>query len=400
MNTLGVRLESNGLYWVAAWTAGNKRRRKSLGAKATLKKREALGLCRELAAEHLIRPGAKDKGKAPSLAQWLATFMDQTKANADTTRSLHEFTGRLLRCHFDGVSPDLQRKQEADGTEPAKSTRLDRITRGHAAEFRVFVEGHKTAKGEPISEATVVSHMTRARQIFELAKSQDLIPFNPFDREACTTPVMEHDWFYVDMATLDKILESCPRIAWRCVFGLARLAGLRRGEIQRLKLEDIDWQTRVVRIRTKPRNGKRKKTPKSRLRTTPLCEKLYRLLMEAQELAEPGQVLVCPIGPNNIERRAKAIVDKAGVQAYTKPLHTLRKNLVTDWQAKFPPLDVAAWLGHDIMVAASNYHQTLPETLAKVTGGSSLSAVDSDKSEKQALEARIKELEHLLGVKS
>ncbi len=388
MKTLGVRLESKAVtekatgkvyhYWVAAWsTAGGTRKRQQLGNKTELKRRDALGLCRELAATHLIRPGAKNQVKAPALAQWLETFMDQTKANADTTRSLHLFTGKLLRDHF------------------LDTTRLDKIDRQHAAQFRVFVEAHKNKQtGEAISEATVVGHMSRARQIFELAKDQDLISFNPFDREACTVPQMEHDWFYVDMQALDKILEACSSIHWRCVFGLARLAGLRRGEIQRLLITDIDWQAKTILIRAKPRKGKRKVTTKSKTRITPIQEKLYAMLMEAHELAEPGQVLVCPIGPNNIERRAKAIVDKAGVPAYIKPLHTLRKNLVSDWQAKYPPLDVAAWLGHDIMVAASNYHQTLPETLAKVTGAGILTGGNaSEKSEKQALEDRIKELE-------
>lgn len=340
MKSLGVTLASNGDYWQASWSdTTGKRRKKSLGPKASIPKRQALGLCRELAAQHLVRPGARDVGRAPTLRAWLDELATLRTDHADTTRALHDLTGTYL-CAVYGAE-----------------TGLDRINRAAAARFRPWLAASN------LSEASISGHMSRARQIFGRAMRLDLIQFNPFDREDCSCPHLDHDWRYVSEAELELLLDAAPDIDWRCLLALCRLAGLRRGEAMALTWDRIDWARHVLHVR--PR--RRKATTKERARTVPITPRLYNLLLEAREQAG-ADPRVAPVGVNNIERTCVKIIERAGLTPWPKPLHTLRKNLVTDWQAKHPPLDVASWLGHDIRVAAEHYHQTRPETMAAVTG--------------------------------
>lgn len=68
------------------------------------------------------------------------------------------------------------------------------------------------------------------------------------------------------------------------------------------------------------------------------------------------------------ETDAKAIALLARQYGVTKPMHTLRKSLESDWLAKYPIADVAAWLGNSPTVAMKHYHQTVGETMRSVTG--------------------------------
>lgn len=362
MKTLGVRLESNGLHWTAAWGTGKGRKRQTLGSKARLSKREALGKCRELAAKHLINPGARDAGKAPALGVWLDELARLRTDLAEGTVLLFKNTGDYLKEHY--------------GAE----TRLDRITKLAAAGFKPFVGAKKNRAGESIAEATVNAHIARARLIFGEAKDKDLISFNPFESVACSPPQMERDWHYVSEADLEKAMVECSNDAWRCMLALCRLAGLRRSEARALKWQDIKWSAPAT-LTIKPRRNKR--TTKEHTRIVPIVARLYEILNKTFIDCHDATFGPCDgVGSNNIERNTRAIMARAGLPDYKKPLHTLRKNLVTDWQTKYPPLDVAAWLGHDVKVAAQHYHQTKPETLAMVTGGI-LATVDSEKHNQQ-----------------
>lgn len=361
MNTLGVRLESNGAYWVATWAnSAGKRQRKSLGAKAKLSRRDAMGQCRELAAKHLVQPGAKDKGRAPTLGAWLIRHGDLTRDLAETTRALYATTSQYLRDFF------------------GEGTRLDRINRAAAADFRLWLAKLKTTQrpdeqGQPtpISEATVRTHLARAKQIMERALREDVLASNPFSREVTQCPPVEHDWRYVTAEELSKLLEAAPSPAWRRLLALCRLAGLRRSEALALTSDCLDLSRRVLTV--KPRRGKR--TTKERTRTVPIVPALWAELKGLDPAAaEP----VCPLSCNNIERALEAIIRRAGLEPWGKPLHTLRKNLVTDWVRQFPVMDVASWLGHDVRVAAEHYHQTRPETIAAVTGAGTLKIAKED----------------------
>lgn len=344
--SIDVHLAENGDYWRAWWKDPSGRRRfKGLGAKAEVSKAEALRKCRELAARFIVTPAASGQSKAPQLGAWLKLYMEQRTDLAEASRVNHSLTCRALEDHF------------------GASTRLDKITRAAAAAFSASISTRKNGE-QTIAPATARKYVALARQIFERARRQDLVAFNPFDRERVASLSGETAWQYVSDDDTLRVLDACPDSRWRLLFALCRWAGLRVGEARRVRWEDIDWQRHSLAVRLE--EGE-ERTTKRAARTTPIEPRLYAMLREAFEAAPCGAGLVAPIGSNNLLRTAGKIIRRAGLEEWGKPFHTLRKSLVTDWQAKYPPLDVAAWLGHSVVVAARHYHQTRAESFAAVT---------------------------------
>ncbi len=215
--------------------------------------------------------------------------------------------------------------------------------------------------------------------------------FNPFDTEKCSEPKGENRFRYVTGDEAHKILDTCPSDNWRMPFALCRWVGLRRGEALRLRWTEIDFAAHTLNVINPSPNPDTKK--RDRL-SVPLEPGVYDLLLAAHETAPAGSLGPCDgIGANNLDRNARVITKRAGL-VYSDPFHALRKSLVSDWQAKYPPLHVARWLGHSVTVAASNYHATLPATLALVTGGET--EADRLKRENEELKASLAKLQNAL----
>ena len=330
-----LRLERNGDYWRAVGRDPTGARvARGLGHVDRVGKKQAMAELRRLEAE-MIRAGAAAK-EPPRLGDWCKDYIESRRGSvADGSLTLLDITARHLQAVY--------------GAE----CRMDRITRDHAARFRAHFEDR--------TESTIRGHIRRARQIFEEARRRDRIAINPFDREKCSEPKGSDRGRYMPITELDRLLDAAINPGWRCLWALCRLAGCRRGEALGMEWGAIDWDRRV--LRPDGKTGER---------TTPIQPKLLALLREAFDAAPAGSVGPCDgVGRNNLHTEAIAQIKAAGLPVYRKPFHALRGSLVTDWQATYPPLDVAKWLGHSVQVAADHYHETKAETIAKVTGGES-----------------------------
>lgn len=358
---LGVRLEkSRGgkysyEYWRAVWVDQDGRERsKNLGRTSVLSKRAAIGFCRELEGDHRVSPTRRAGGKAPTLLEWTHRYMELRTDLSDSTRDLHETTIKYLLEFYH------------------HEVRLDAISRARATDFRAWLgkqrrtyarvrEDREPPESYPLGTATVRKHIRNCKVIFGMAVEQDVLTFNPFDRENGTAPEPDKDWRYVTDAEMGKVLAACPDQDWRHAFALCRWAGLRIAEATHLTWDRIDLEGRSLTVVT--RRGMT--TTKERRRVVPIQPALHAVLAAATK-REGAAVCTLPGSPyNDVDK----VLEAAGLKPWPKPFHTLRKNLATDWQAKYPPLDVAAWLGHDVTVAAKHYHQTRPEAMAAVTGG-------------------------------
>ncbi len=148
------------------------------------------------------------------------------------------------------------------------------------------------------------------------------------------------------------------------MFALARYAGLRRSEIERLAWADIDFRAGSITVH----GESLVRTTKSRLRKCPLTRQLAAILADVH-VALPGSAGPCDgMGANNRTRDAHAIVKRAGLERYSKPLHTLRKSLETDWIDRYPIADVCEWLGNSPAVALAYYKRATPESFARAAG--------------------------------
>jgi len=360
-----------GTYWLARWrNAEGKWKSLSLGNCAKVSHREAKLKLQEIIDKHARTPAARDVGKAPSIAEWGVKFAEFRNDLKPGSAAMYAKTFDYLSRHFNG------------------ETRLDRITPGGAEDFGVWLAKQPVIRCKPksapegqakpikkppavvlLSKATVARHIRNCKVIFGRAIDRNLLTENPFRRVSGASPVLDKDWQEISVADLDRILEKCPSNGWRALFALARLAGLRRGEALRLQWGDIDWQEKTISVRAEANaRGKREEGTKQRARVVPIEPRLYTLLRGYYDDAPEGAVLVCPVGPNNIDRDARVIVKHAGLPVYSKPFHSLRKVLESTWLSQHPAMTVCAWLGHSPAVAAKHYHRPTAGDMARVTG--------------------------------
>lgn len=337
-----MRIDTNGDYWKGTWTDTNGRTHsRSLGNRAKVTKREAM---RKLTA--LVEKGAKQAKRAQrhELGDEIEAWLDD-RSLSDSSQRAYEDTGRRLIEHF------------------GKTRRVGTITRADAAAFRTKIADRGVA------ENTVRKHIRHARILMQRLVDTDALDGNPFDKEAASVREMDKDWRYVTLDELEKVLDACPGPEFRCVFALARLGGLRAGEIMGrwgLTADRVDWQARTMTV-TRP--GQKVST-KNRRRIVPISPRLYDILLERFEAMpeKGGRFAQLPTGcSRNTARMIVKIIERAGLEPWDKPLHTLRKNLETDWLGEHSAYDVVSWLGNSLTVALRHYHQTKPESLARVT---------------------------------
>lgn len=351
-----VRLCSNGDYWQARWVLpGGRRVSRSLGAKADIPRRAAEVECAKIGREIEKSTAARLGQKAPRLSEFLERYI------------LHKFRLRASSMLIQTLVVSRIKKFWAHNPT------IDSITSAEAFQFRDWLSKTKfkaTTAGKKVearllSESSVARHLTVARHVFKLAVDEEIIARNPFKPIKIPAIRSDKQWSEITHQDLERILEACPDDAYRCLFGLARLAGLRQGEAMRLKWEDIHFDRGILVVR----GIATIRTTKSYTRQTPIQPRLAALLLQARDRASPGSAGPCDgVLTNNLYRRVEKILTLAGVPHYSKPFHTLRKNLVTDWLDQHPPLAVASWLGHDIRVATEFYHRSRPEMMARVTG--------------------------------
>ena len=59
-------------------------------------------------------------------------------------------------------------------------------------------------------------------------------------------------------------------------------------------------------------------------------------MLEAHELAEPGQERVVPLSTNNLHRRIKLILRGLGIDPWADLFQQLRRDAETDWSMDYP----------------------------------------------------------------
>lgn len=345
-----VTLAKNGEYWQARWKSGaGKKRCRGLG-----KRRECGGEVSARQAERMRRQLESDLNvgramvdEAPTLKAHVERFLKNETELSEGTRYLYELTGGLLKAHF------------------GDTLKLDRVTPADAEDWEGAVaRGELSDRDEAPAVATVRGHVRRAKRLFGSAG----LPSNPFAGLKGRSPKATKDWETVTLADLDKLLDACPSHGWRCLFALTRLAGLRRGEALRLRWADVDLDGR--RLTVVPDVDY--ETTKKRTRQVPIQAKLYDTLWTAWMDADGHEWVVTgdgiPQQAASLWKASRALIQRSGFKPWKKPLHTLRKNLETEWAREYPITVLTEWLGHAPEVALEHYTRAEDEDFAKAAG--------------------------------
>jgi len=165
------------------------------------------------------------------------------------------------------------------------------------------------------------------------------------------------------------ILDACPDVRWRVLFGLARLAGLRTpSETHRLVWDDVDWERRRLSVFAS-------KTGRNRI--VPIVPTLFQELQDAHERAPDRSQLVVALSRNNLHRGLEAIVKRAGLLPWDDLWQTLRRSCETQWALEFPQHVVSQWIGHSVAISLKHYVQTPEYLLDMAAAGQPLRAAKS-----------------------
>lgn len=332
-------------YWCAQWSAQGKRHSKNLGATATMSRRDAQAAMEALIGAHALHPATKTAKGGTRLGEWLARHETLRSDLAEGSMDLVKRTGFLLREFF------------------TADPRLDRITPSDAQDWRLWLEERTGRREAGLSSSTVALHIRNAKAILNAAIRDGLLGQNPFSALRSVKGGKVESWSEITVEQFERIIDVLPDHHWKVLFALCRLGGTRSGERggEALNMEwpAIDWNRHMMRVE----DAKRHCT-----RTTPTVPRLYEILREAHEAAEPGQALVCPVNRASLNRKARRYVVMAGLDPYPKVLHSLRKSCVSDLAERFPAYAVARWVGHSTKVAAKFYYEPSASLLSEITG--------------------------------
>ena len=326
-------------YWALRWHGRNgKFHSKGLGRTDKVSKRQALKKKRLMEQGFDAVPGSRNIGKCMSLKAYTDLYFEaRSRELADKTIQAYQNAARYLIGYFGEHKP------------------IDQITRADAALFKSALAAgklkHVMKRKVDLETTTVNIHMRGIKAVFGKAVADELLPYNPFDRTV-TNIKKSTDWHYVSGSEYQKIMEhASPK--FQRIISLCRLAGLRRTEALQLEWCNIDWdKCRITVV------GKNDWQPKARkTRTIPMCPELTTILLDAYEAAPEGQSKpLADIYDENLTRDVKATVKRAGVEAYGKPLHTLRKSCITDWAGQYPMHVVKEWAGHANIATTQQFY--------------------------------------------
>lgn len=354
---IDVTIQRNGDYYRLVWrTRLGERRAEGLGHKDALTDRQRELRRRQKAVELQADPELAEGGKM-RLSQWRARYEHTAR------QELSDASVQCIKEAFDRL--------EAFFTDDPL---LWNITPDRAKDFRLWLARQTTGKEQPkpLALATVRRHIRYCRAIFSRALKERALTglaANPFADETGAVPKIPKQWHTVTDDDMAKILEACPSDGWRAMFALCRWAGTRLSEARRLKWGEIVRTHPPTLLILKPDQDAEDDT-KHRNRRTPIEPRLLVLLDEVFARAPEGSEGPCADLPDSqkiISAQARLIAKRAGL-VYAKPLHTLRKNRITEWRRQVPLDVVTEWVGNSPDVAESHYVRAeLPE-LEKITG--------------------------------
>lgn len=346
--SIATRLEvSDGRYRVRWVDPKTKRRRtRNIGRIDEIGKKAAERMRRQIEHELNDDPAAASADPSMTVEKWAERYFEFRAVELDDRTVVLQ--KHAVELFVKSIGP---------------RRRLESITREDAAMHRRLL-GERSYQGKVIGPATIAKHIRALRAIFGSrygAVRYGAIRFNPFDSERGLNPAIDDEVRYVTLEELDRVLAD-DRSHTAIALAIARLAGLRPGEIARLQWRDVDFVHGRIHVR---HTGQQ--TTKKRARTVPMSPRLRDVLQAHHDAAPAKQKAVVELPEHNLYNKIRQIVTMAGVEPWGSPIKTLRKNIETDWMAEHPIMDVCKWLGHSPAVAQVHYHKARPEVMDRVS---------------------------------
>lgn len=252
-----------------------------------------------------------------------------------------------------------------------------------------------------LSPASTNTHLKMVKRIFSLAVKRGQLEKNPFDG----IPLLKVPQGLVRLITeqeLLRILNAVQEPMWRARILLGKTAGLRRGEILNLTINDIDFAKGkiIVQPKSDTKHTWRWVVKDKERREVPLVEEVAKLLIELQEQVPEGQpyllltperyqhiiklkaygrlidrVAKCP--DSNFRRNWKVICNRAGIDDVT--FHDLRSTCITEWfEHGMMPHEIQRLAGHSSIETTMKYYVGIRESMISRARQASSAALSGD----------------------
>ncbi len=243
---------------------------------------------------------------------------------------------------------------------------------------------HCTDKG--LSPASVNTHIKMVRRIFSLAVKREQLERNPFDGLPLLK-VPKKSIRLLSEEEYEKIFRFAQSPIWKARLMLAKTAGLRRGEVLNLTINDVDFAKGkiIVQAKATTKHTWRWVVKDKDRRELPLTDEAAQMLVDIQtelphgqpyllltperyryliKLSNAGKLIdrisKCPA--SNFRRDWQCICSKAGIEDIT--FQNLRATSITEWLEKgMMPHEVQRLAGHSSIDTTMNYYVGIRESM-------------------------------------
>ena len=219
---------------------------------------------------------------------------------------------------------------------------LSAITVADSKQFaRDFAACHASSHAKKVIE--------RTWQVFGWAVDANILTANPFTGVNVQATTNKERQFYLTPQATQHVLAGCDHQDIRTVFVLARFCGLRiPHEALALKWDDIDFETRRIRIAKATKTGSR---------VVPMLGAVQELETQYNLSTKTGFVFVRARASAATTWRGWLLdaIKNAGLHGWEKLWVNLRASARTDAGNKFASHTCKEWFGHSTRVAEEHY---------------------------------------------
>lgn len=287
-----------------------------------------------------------------TIGKLCSAYIDSRKSIADRTKVKLEQVKKGLIDHF-GENREIVDITQAD----AEAWR----------EWLASASNRRNKKTKKLADATVRRRTGIAKEFMRFGIKAKKMVDNPFAHLASGNKGNEERQFFVDRASIDKLIDKAPCSEWRAILSLSRFGGIRcPSETMALLWADVDFVNSRIVIREN----------KTKSRVCPMFPELRPVLEDLLNSLDKrpspiDNVIATKRGSESYMRTMLAkIMRRAGVTPWPRLFHNMRATRQTELLALFPIKDVCDWLGNSQAVAMKHYAMGMTSSFEAAIRGS------------------------------
>ena len=273
---------------------------------------------------------------------------------------------------------------------------VDQVTFRHCERFQQYC----TDRG--LSPASVNTHIKMVKRIFSLAMKRGQIESNPFNGIQLMKTPRKNIRLLSDNEVQRLLRMTSHNLIWKARILLAKTAGLRRGEILNLTINDMDFDKAKITVQPKPNteNSWRWVVKDKERRELPMIDEVAKIMARIHSELQSGQPYLmlteqryryvlklknagtlsdrmakCP--DNNFRRNFLHLCKNAKVEKVT--FHDLRATCITEWfEMGLMPHEIQRLAGHSSIETTMKYYVGIREEMIDRAREASSTALNPD----------------------